>query len=368
MIASHSSRRWVFLSILILLLPLLSCNTPPPEPPKSSPQANVTGQPPPAATSVPTTAVPNATPTEATVQRDVVYGSGPFDLPDPTAGLAQLSSYVSTLTMMFDGTDKGKPQKWSQTIVMRASQQPARRQLKIEKTGDSTDPSPIFTAEQDGMRYGRLGKNQCTGSALQTGNSLGERSEPALFLIGVIGADEAGGGMVNGVETKHYTFDERALGELGITQAAGELWVASTGDYLVKYLVTATAKAEYLGEGLEGKLTIDYELTDADKPVTFALPADCPPGMVNAPLLPAASNVNKVPGLLTFDTSATVASASEFYQQQLPGQGWKAQGEPMMIESTAILEYAQGDQTMTLLIRGDAAVTNVNILLSRATK
>ncbi len=367
MIASFSTKRWAFLPMLVLLLPLLSCGTPPREQPTSSPQGNVPGQAPPAATAMPTIPGPTPTPpTELTVQRDVVFGSGPFDFPDPTAGLAQLSSYVATLTLTFDGTGNGKPQKWSKTIVMRASQKPASRQLTIDKTGDLATLAPVLMAERDGMRYERLGKNRCTGSALQPGNSLAERSEPALFLTGVIGADEAGGGTVNGVDAQHYTFDQRALGEPGITQAVGELWVASSGDYLVKYLLTATAKTEYLGEGLEGKLTVDYELTDTNKPVTFALPADCPPGMVNAPLLPAATNVQKLPGVMTFDISASVADASAFYQQQLPGLGWKALAEPIITDSAAVLQYGQGDQTMTLLIRADAGVTRVNIVLDRA--
>ena len=73
---------------------------------------------PPASTIPPQTSV--VTPT-------IVIGSGDFVYPDPTVGLTDLPSYKATLTIGFDGTSDGKPDKWSETYVMLVSKSPAFR-------------------------------------------------------------------------------------------------------------------------------------------------------------------------------------------------------------------------------------------------
>ena len=162
---------------------------------------------------------------------------------------------------------------------------------------------------------------------MSSGDSLAERLEPAGFLTGVIGAEAAGSETVNGA-ADHYTFDERALGQLGLAKSTGELWVASNGGYIVRYKVATKGTAVYFGEGIEGTLTWDYELTGVNQPVAVELPKGCPAGMVNAPLLPGATAVRRVPGLLSYSTSTGLAAAAAFYQKQIPLLGWKLTGDP----------------------------------------
>ena len=199
-------------------------------------------------------------PQEITIEKDIVYGSGPFEFPDPQVGLSDLSSYKAILTLAFDGTRDGKVETWSKKYVMLTTRDPAARQLTIEKSGDIPDPTPLFMAELDGADYEKSGEQACDTTAIQAGNSLADRYEPVLFVDGVIGADEAGSDTVNDVASDRYTFDQRAVGEDGVTESSGELWVASEGGYLIKYVLTRKAKADYFGEGVEGTLTLDYEL------------------------------------------------------------------------------------------------------------
>ena len=110
----------------------------------------------------------------------------------------------------------------------------------------------------------------------------------------------------------HYTFDERALGLDGLATSSGELWVASSGGYLLKYVLKTQGDANYFGEGLAGALTLDYELTGANQPVKVTLPAGCPPGVVDAPRLPDAANIQDLPGLLSYDTATSLANAATF--------------------------------------------------------
>ena len=313
----------------------------------------------------PDTAPDSQTPEAVTVQGDVVFGPGTFNLPDTTAGLANLSSYKSTLTLTFDGTNNGQPSQWSKTYVMLTTKEPAARQFTIQKTGDNSDPDAVFMAEVSGASYEQRGESGCNANVIDEENSLGNTWEPAGFLTGVIGAEEAGAETVNDMAVNHYTFDERAFGQLGVAKSTGELWVATEGGYILRYLVTTTGNADYFGEGIEGTLTWDYELTDVNQPVTFALPDDCPEGMVNAPLLADATNILNMPSILTYETASSMVDAAAFYQEQIPSLGWTLIGAPSIAETTAMLEFTQGDQNLTVIITTDAGVTTVTILLGK---
>jgi hypothetical protein len=310
------------------------------------------------------TAAPATVPEAVSVEADVAFGSGPFNFPDTKAGLADLSSYKATLMLSFDGTRAGQPSQWSKTYVLLSTKEPAALQLTIEKTGDVSDLDTVLMAEVDGVAYEARGENACNANVIEEANSLIERLDPAGFLSFVIGAEEAGVETVNEVAANHYTFDERAFGQLGLAKSMGEMWVASEAGYIVKYIVTTEGDADYFGEGVEGTLTWDYELTDVNQPVTFALPDDCPPGMVDVPLLPDATNVLNMPSVLAYDTTSSLADIAKFYQSEIPKLGWELTGEPTITESTVLMEFTQGKQIMTLIVTtGDR--TTVNAILGK---
>ncbi len=303
---------------------------------------------------------------ETTVKVDVTFGPGPFIFPDPEAGLADLASYKTTLIRSFDGTRDGRPFQSSTTYIMLTTKEPEARLLTVEKSGDLTDLEPEFMAEADGAAYERLGGNACTANVFDAENSFVEWMSPVESLHTVIGADEAGSETVNDVTVNHYTFDERAFGQLGFAKLTGEMWVASEGGYIVKYLVTTQGDAKTFGEGFEGALTLDYELTEVNQLPAIELPADCPAGMVDAPLLPDAANVLNMPSVLKYDTSSSLTDAAAFYQEQIPGLGWALIGEPTIAETSVFLKYEQGDQTLSVIVTTEEGMTAVNILLSNS--
>jgi hypothetical protein len=300
------------------------------------------------------------------IEEHLPFGPGPFDLPDPMAGLSDLSSYTATLTLAFDGTNAGQPSTWSKTYVMLGTKDPAAHLLSIEKTGDLSDLDAVFMAEMDGADYERIGDGSCLANAVAEGGSLTSQMEPAGFLPGVIGADAAGSETVNDVAADHYTFDERAMGELGLAQSRGEVWVASEGGYVVKYLLATTGNADYFGEEIEGTLTWAYELTGVNQPLTPVLPPDCPAGMVDAPRLPDALIVLNMPSVLSYKTSSSPAEAAAFYQQQLPAAGWEPFSEPAVTDTTALLRFREAGQTLSVTVTVDVGVTTVYLVLQRS--
>lgn len=298
-----------------------------------------------------------------TVEGEVTFGDGSFNLPQPESGLADLASYKAELTVTFDGTRAGQPSAWSRIYTMLWNKEPAARQLTIEQSGDLPELEQIFMAEAGGVAYERRGENICAAQLLADGPGLSELWEPAAFLPGVIGADAAGTDRVNDIAADHYTFDELALGESPYADATGEVWVASDGGYVVRYLLTIGGTDTYFGEeDLEGKLSFAYELTEVDQVPPLELPEDCPPGLVDAPLLPDAANIRNLPGVLSFETATNLTASAAFYQQKLPELGWSA-GNSAINDASVLLNFSQGENTMDVIISADGEMTLVQILI-----
>src|SRR5574341_283271 len=226
-------------------------------------------------------------------------------------------------------------------------------------------PDQVFMAELNGAHYERQGDESCIASVIAEESSLALWWEPASFLSAVIGADEAGSETVNGVPAEHYTFDQRALGLADFTSSTGEVWVASDGGYVVKYVLVTEAGADYFGEGSEGALSWVYDLTDANLPAAIELPVDCPAGMIDAPLLPDAAIVLNVPGLLSYTTPASLEDAAAFYEVELPALGWQPVASPGIAETSVMLDFAQGDQQLSVIITAAGALTTIRLVLRR---
>lgn len=301
-----------------------------------------------------------------TAEPEIVYGPGDFDLADVRGGLEELSSYRATLVVAFEGTQDGQPQQWSSAYAMQVIKDPPTRVVTVENSGNLPDVTPLLMAEVNGIAYEQRGDGECVATAADPENPLAARWEPAGLLSGVIGAEEAGTDQVNQVAVTHYTFDERALGKAGVADSTGEMWIASDGGTVVRYLLTTTAGEAYFGEDMEGTITWSYELTDVGLAASPALPEGCPEGLVNAPLMPDAADVLNMPGVLSFTTASSPADATAFYQEQLPALGWALQEGPAITDTSAFFEYVQGEKLLTVVISTGEGGTDVRLLLSDA--
>ncbi|MBZ0315485.1 MAG: hypothetical protein K8L91_03635 [Anaerolineae bacterium] len=296
-------------------------------------------------------------PTATPVPIEIEFGPGPFSLVTPTEGLATLTSYQATLTLTFDGMHDGQPQQWTRTYVMLVA--PPARQISITSTG--ADTTQLYAAEVGGTLYEKRGEQDCMASAIETVGAFANRWEPAGFLTGVIGADEAGSETVNDVVTNHYTFDERALGLFA--SSFGEMWVAAEGGYLMRYLLTTDGNPAYFGDATEGTVTWDYELTAINQPLVIELPSDCPIGMVDVPVPPDATDVVRAPGMTSYLTAATLTDAAAFAEAQFPAAGWTLTTPLAIADTAALLEFTLGDQLASVILLAQADTTLVIIMV-----
>jgi len=146
-----------------------------------------------------------------------------------------------------------------------------------------------------------------------------------------------------------------------VGNSKGEMWIATDGGYVVKYLLTTTGKDDLFGDGVEGVLTWDYELTGINQPVAIALPAGCPAVLADVPALPDATAVVNGPGDLSFDTATGITDVVAFYTGKLPPLGWTATVDPAVDDTGASLEFSKGDQTVSIDISTANGTTSVDV-------
>jgi len=303
-------------------------------------------------------------PTDLLSSEPAVFGPGSFDLPEPRTGLDTLTSYRATLTVAFSGTTAGKPDEWTTTTVMARGPDPSGRLLTVDTSGGTAPSTALLLAERNGASYEQLDGAACSARPIDPEATLTSAYEPAATLAGVLGAVEVGTETIDGRATTHATFDERAIGGLGVSRSTGDLWVAEDGRFIVKYVLTSTGGAAMFGASSEGTATWTYEVTDIGAAVAVELPADCPAGMLaEVPTLPDAVAVISAPGVLAYDSATPTADAAVFYDTALTGLGWSAQPEPSVTDTVVLQEYVRGSEQLSLTISRTGTITSVLLLL-----
>ena len=122
--------------------------------------------------------------------------------------------------------------------------------------------------------------------------------------------------------------------------------------------------ADYFGEGGDGTLTWTYDVTKASQPAGITLPKDCPSGLIDAPVMQDAQNVEQFPGATFYTTASTVTQVADFYQKHLPTAGWKLNGKPNISDKAGALSFKQGTSQLTVLIQVGDKGTAVQLLLN----
>ncbi len=302
---------------------------------------------------------PAASPPPSGVELTIEVADGPFDLLDPTVGLADRGSYVASLTNTFEGTIAGEPVSASTTATMRVGR--SGRELTIERRPDGPT---TWRAEIKGFAYAKEGDGQCTAGLVADGESLADLYEPAAELPPVFGASEAVSETVDGGPARHHTFDEASLVLPGPATVTGDVWVAEGDGRVLGYQARVEAGPELLGEDVTGTRSIDYTLSIPERTPAISLPADCPPP-VDAPVLKGATDVVRRPGMMSFRSSSAIARAVRSYTRQLRDKGWKATFPAEVTKSTGLLGFRKGKRDLTVVLRRRDGKTMVHVAVTR---
>jgi hypothetical protein len=302
----------------------------------------------------------DASPSPSVVELTIEFADGPFDLPDPAVGLANLTSYVATLSVSFNGTVAGTPVNTTGLATMRVS--PRGRDLTLEQGSDGL---VTWRADIGGSTYVREGDGPCTARAAVEGESLADLFEPAAQLAPLIGAAEAGQERIDAVPTRRYTFDARSLFAPSATSASGDVWVAESGGHVVRYRLSVDGGPEYFGGEATGTRVHEYQVSVPSKPLAIELPDDCPL-QVDAPLLDDATDVVRRPGMLSFASTISVARATQAYTRLLKAAKWKATMPPDVARSTAVMTFRKGKRGLIVIIRGRSGSIEIQVVATQA--
>jgi hypothetical protein len=296
----------------------------------------------------------------------VTFGAGKIQLVDPAFGLENVPLAHATLTATFDGTRDGAAEQWTQTETSMTSTDPLLAQFSLERTG--TGAFTVKHVATGRVEYDVDADGTCTATVPMPDAPVDEfapRHHPVEMVLGFVGGDDAGTETIGAVETVHYTFDGSALGLMAPATAAGNVWVATPGDYIVRYSLVIDGASPYLGQTVTGHYTLDYELQPLDAPPAVAVPAVCPAGLVDvAPPADATDIVDRL-GVQMFTTASTITELQAWYDGQLLATGWAAATAPLIADNTALLTYERPGERLTVSISQAPTASAVTVLLTR---
>jgi hypothetical protein len=386
------NRKWILNLILVLglALTLAACGgEPEPAAPEASPQAPESSPQSPAAQ--PTTA-PAAEPTNTPI---------PTAPPAPTAAsvedldlgnladLSDLSSYRSSMRVAVSGTTAGEPVDDAIDLVVEYTADPPAQRIVMSGAGfDETEGMDSIEMYQvENMTYMKLGEEWLSMPSTEAIGADAMVINPDDVLGDTCGWESQGRAEYEGVDAYHWTLSQddleacmtaEDLAEIGdIDEASGDLYVAVEGNYIL-YMNVAFAGANLnanLGSETEtleqGRMEITFEMTDVNVPFTIEVPEEAAASGGLPEDLPApddAQDVASMFGMITFNSPSTPQQVAEFYQAQMPANGWTETSFEEM-SGLYMLEYTKDTRTASLMINTDdeTGLTSVLITISDST-
>lgn len=229
-----------------------------------------------------------------------------------------------------------------------------------------TDAQSIEMAQVEGTSYMVVPEMGCittSGGDILDENPFTSMMSPDQFLSDLDNAKYEGEETINGIATRHYSFDKSAMTGTDITgveEATGHVYIAKDGDFLVSMVMDAIGKIDLFDEGLteDGQMHVEINLTDVDVPVEAAIPAACTAedGSVGGassdfPMLDDATEVTSFGGVLSYQTALPMEDVVAYYDDALANEGWVKDEEGSFIASgNALVSYTRDGASLSVTV------------------
>jgi hypothetical protein len=301
-------------------------------------------------------------------------GDDTLSLSSRDAGLDKLKSYRMTWQAQWAATDSGDKENAGWDWVEEYSSDPAALHYVWHIT-DSTDPSKDTNMEAWQMgntMYIQMqdsdGKSQCMSFSSEDQSS---QLTKGLFNPNTLGsvsdAKYVGTDTVNGVQAKHYKYDEKSAALFAAAKVAGDIWVAVDGGYVVKETVNWTGASGLFGSGSDAKGDgkWNWELSNVDQPIDIKPPEGCGGAAADIPIMGDATEKSSFGDTITYKSATKLTDVVDFYQNEMKNAGWTLEGEPMISDEVASLEFSKDGQTATIMLTTDQGTTQVMITVQQ---
>lgn len=307
-----------------------------------------------------------------------------LNLASAQAGLAELSSYRASWQVEFEGSRNGQPVAGRIESVTELAQSPRtfHRYLKTEiitPTAQLANGVSEYFETESRLYLKKAGED--TWLVLTRGQSsagplavtdLGWLELAPLLAIPPTVATPPQLETLEGLGAAQYRFTEndRPAANIIFEQAQGQVWVATHGQLVLRYTLSATVNiptplpnAHLLDRG---RLKVEYALTGVNDELAIT-----PPELESIlaqnqldrlPRLPDAQIISIFPTMLEYTSVISPISATLFYRDQLATQEW-AENSAEIFNEKARLSYAKAGESLTILVTPGETSDRVNVVL-----
>jgi len=361
---------WIWLALLLagLVLVIAACGGDK----ETSERADTTV----AATSKPAdTPVPTLVPTSAAEEELA---------PDQVTKVTDMNSYRSTIDLQWQGTlTNGQEITAAMNMMIEYVRDPKAQHISMYGSSLSAQG---FTKDQPLEMYiiGDKTYMYLMGTWMQAPSSDSTEGLGDTFLMtsddvlkNAKSAKYEGRETINGVETKHYSFDEKGLDatEMAgskVDQAKGDIWVAVDGNYVVKMDTTLIGTdmgvpSETGNETLSnGSMHMVMDVTDVNKPITIEIPTEAleagqPPEDI--PIPDDAAELVNMFGMITYNTDMTAQDLHDFYKAEMPNNGWTETSDEAFGD-LFMMEYTKDGSTANITITADSQSGKTSVMIT----
>jgi hypothetical protein len=367
--------KWLLLLVLLasLVLGLAACggSTEPTSPPEVELTEASEAKPTEAPTMEPT-APPTDTPLPEPTEAPEAAEEEELDT-SALSSTTELSSYRSIMQITMVVVDNGQEKEQTIEFAIEYTSEPRAQHITMsgEAMGDQAPDGTIEMYLIEDTMYMKMGDEWLTLPATEDDLDSDAFITADTMLEDLCGWKKEGREEIDGIKVQHWSFTKddldkcMPLGELAglgeLTDAGGDLYVAEDDNYVV--LMDLFYEGEDLdldlGEADEGvkaqRMEIHYETTDVNVPFTIEAPAEAVESSAlpeDIPFPDDAAGVNNMFGMISFTTEQSPQEVFEFYQEEMPNNGWTEVSADAM-SGLWMMEYTKDGRTVSIMITED---------------
>jgi len=305
-----------------------------------------------------------------------------LDLGTSVSGLKDLNSYRATFRFDWSGIKDGQPVSGFMEMQSAFVREPPAQELYFEGQGfegeEKQGLGKIAFIQVGNTAWFYEGESdtwmQVPAGSLDFAEGLFFQPEDLLKNFDISkGRRSTVPKEVNGVPCYAYTFDENDFdlsdaseGDT-VVRADGEVCVAVDGGHVVRLVIDADFRYTDPGQVFEeGNVKINFDIWDVNQPITIEPPAEAKAkagGRTDIPVLSDADVEFASTELISYQTLSSVADAAQFYQDEMPRNGWTADEGNMIFDQNALRQYKKANETADVIIGSDVNGTNVLITI-----
>lgn len=301
-----------------------------------------------------------------------------------------LDSYRAVVSYSAKGTDiDGKSVDSSSDMTTSFVKDPLARHI----SGTFTDASDPANVSEQTMEIYQVGQDAYAYSDEETGWTHMSTDEEDPFGVAslIFDAKSMFGDLsklkrvrpdeeINGIESRHYRFDETMLTDLfkadigSVKSATGDVWVAQDGEYVTKYDMTIEVADDTSGnvdgDIANGKVHATLELQDVNEKIEITVPEEAlaggsMPGFDGAAFpLPEETKID-VGGVnfMMANSPMSVEEVVAFYEETLTGMGWtKDEENSAVMEGMATLAYTKDETQLSVMVMTNQETNQTQII------